>query len=255
MIERAKAVGVHTFVCVGCDEESSRASVKLASEYGSLYATVGLHPTDGKYWEGKKSIAWMRELIESGDKVVGVGETGIDYFHEPFDSGLQQEMFREQCLLAQEFDLPVVVHLRMGKQSSQLAEGRGQLNEAEQDCLQILDEVGMVEGKVLFHCFSGDRQMAEEVLKRGWFLSFSGVLTYPNASELREVVKMVPIDRIVVETDCPFLAPQKYRGERNEPAYVVETAQMIAKLKEMEIGEVDTVLDANARRLFGIKML
>lgn len=243
-IERARAAGVHTMLQVGCDEQSSRKSVELAEQYEGLYAIVGVHPTEVGKDTGK--LNWMRDLIRSSKKVVGIGETGIDYYHEPYDAELQQETFRSQCEIAQEFGLPVVVHLRMGKNAQELS-GR---TPAERDCLKVLDEVGMKPGKVLFHCFSGDRGMAEEVLKRGWFISFSGVLTYPNAGELREVAKICPLDRMVVETDSPFLSPQKYRGQRNEPAYVVEVAKVIAELKGLSLEEIEKATDENARLFF-----
>lgn len=249
VIERARGAGVRTLICVGCDEESSRQSVQLAEQYEGLYAAVGVHPTDvGK---GNKDLNWIRDVFRSSRKIVGIGETGIDYYHHPFDPQLQQQAFREHCLIAQEFDLPVIVHLRMSKYAKrENPKSLKSLNLAEQDCLGVLDGVGMKPGKVLFHCFSSDRTMAEEVLKRGWHLSFSGVLTYPNAIELREVVKMCPTDRIVVETDCPFLSPQKYRGQRNEPSYVVETAKLVAELKGVTYEEMERGMDENARVLF-----
>lgn len=244
VISRAKAAGVHTMINVGCNEESSRDAVAQAQDFSELYATAGLHPTD----VGKGGTLWIRELVKSSKKIVAIGETGIDHFHQPYDANLQKDVFREQCLIAQEFDLPVIVHLRLGKENKAYSSN---LAQAEIDCLSVLDEVGMKPGKVLFHCFSSDRTMAEEVLQRGWHLSFSGVLTYPKADELREVVKICPIDRMVVETDCPFLSPQKYRGQRNEPSFVVETARMVSELKGLGYEEMDQQMDANVEVVFG----
>lgn len=293
VIDRAKAAGVHTLICVGCDEESSRKSVELARQYENVYAAVGIHPTEASsgviptksaaadarrnrlYFKDKgflhsseyglgrnDKFRWIPDLIRSSKKVVAIGETGIDYYHEPFDPELQKNLFREQCLIAQEFNLPVIVHLRMTKDSktSLFPHERNEhdgphesFNAAEKACLEVLNEVGMRPGKVLFHCFSSDRRFAEAVLSRGWHLSFSGVITYPNATELREVVKMCPLDRMVVETDAPFLAPQSHRGERNEPAFVVETVRQIAAIKQISIEALEKMLDDNAARLFGIK--
>lgn len=253
-IRRARDAGVHTMIQVGCDEKSSRQSIELAERHEGMYATVGLHPVENDRHPsllsksnssygttGKDGLNWIRDLVKSSGKVVAIGETGLDYYHEPFDAEVQKSLFREQCLIAQEFDLPVVVHHRGSK-----------LNPVEKDTLKVLDEAGMKPGKVVFHCFSGDRNMAEEVLKRGWYISFSGVVTYPNAVELREVAKICPMDRILVETDAPFLSPQKNRGARNEPAYVVETAKLIAELKGISLKEFENLTDENAKMLFSL---
>ena len=267
VIERAKAAGVHTLICVGCDEESSRQSVEIAGQYEKVYAAVGVHPTEVKGEKDCKErkdckekfinpytlygpyghCIWLPTLIRSSKKIVAIGETGLDYYHQPFDRDVQISAFREQSEIAQEFDLPVLVHLRSAKESKAFSKD---LLLAEKDCLEVLHTVGMKPGKVLFHCFSGDRTMAEEVLKRGWYLSFSGVITYPNAKELREVVKMCPLDRMVVETDSPFLAPQAHRGKTNEPSFVVETARQIAELKGIRYEELEQILDHNVVNLF-----
>jgi len=249
VIARAKAAGVHTMINVGCDLVSSGQAIQQANEYEGVFATVGLHPNDGHLWEGEKTIGELRTMVKSSKKVVGIGETGIDYYRSADKAELQQEMFRGQCLLAQEFHLPVIVHLRSGEQAKSSV---GELDTAERDCLEVLEQVGMKPGKVLFHCFSSHRDMAEEVLKRGWAISFSGVLTYPKADELREVAKICPLDRIVVETDCPFLSPKSHRGERNEPAFVVETAKLIAELKGLSYEEMERQMDENAKGIFGI---
>ncbi len=255
VVARAKEAGVHTLICVGCDEESSHQSVEIAGQYDNVYAAVGVHPTEVKLVQGsvlnqRLSMLWLSELIRSSKKIVAIGETGLDYFHQPFDRELQMKFFKEHCLIAQEFDLPVIVHLRATKESKAFSK---ELTAVEKDCFTVLDGVGMKPGKVLFHCFSGDRTMAEEVLKRGWHLSFSGVLTFPRAEELREVVKMCPLDRMVVETDSPFLAPNSKRGQRNESAYVVEVAQLIAELKGISCRDVGRNLDKNAEDLFGLR--
>jgi TatD DNase family protein len=189
----------------------------------------------------------MRALITSSKKVVALGETGLDYYRSSDQAETQEAMLRGHALLAQEFNLPLIIHLRATKLPKTSSEG---LNEVEQDVLRILDDLKVAQGKALFHCFAGDRRFAEEVLKRGWFISFSGVVTYPNADELREVAKMCPMDRILVETDAPFLTPQKNRGTRNEPAYVVETAALIAELKGVSYADFEKAVDVNSKRLF-----
>lgn len=246
VIERAKSVGVHTLICVGCDEESSRKSVEIAGQHEHVYAAVGAHPT-----EGAGSLEWLKKMILemkwTKKRVVAIGETGLDYYHKPFDRDLQMKMFQEQCLMAQEFDLPVIVHFRSSKESKDFSKS---LTSAEQDCLSVLDAVGIK--RVLFHCFSGDRTMVDEVLKRGFFISFSGVLTFPRATELREVAKMCPLDRMVVETDSPFLSPESKRGKRNEPAFVVEVAKTIAELKALPYETLEQQLDQNAQMFFSL---
>lgn len=267
VIDRAKKAGVHTLICVGCDETSSRQSVEIAGQFPNVYAAVGVHPTETSSLRSlgpSSSLEWVKKFLNEHNelksphepkRIVAIGETGIDFFHEPYDQELQKTMFREQCLIAREFNLPVIVHLRSGKNAK--AAGQG-FTAAEKACLEVLDDVVAQAGKgdqplkVLFHCFSSDRRFAEEVLKRGWFLSFSGVITYPNAHELREVVKMCPLDRMVVETDSPFLAPQPHRGQRNEPAFIVETARQIAELKGISYEEMEKRTDENARAFFSL---
>jgi len=249
VVKRAHDAGVHTMIQVGCDEESSRKAVGLADQHEGMYATVGLHPNDFDHWQDGKAVEWMRDLLASSKKIVGIGETGLDYYRSADHADMQETMLRAHAALAQEFDLPLIIHLRATKLPKASSEG---LNEVEQDVLRILDELKIASGKALFHCFAGDRRFAEEVLKRGWFISFSGVVTYPNAEELREVVKMCPLYRIVVETDCPFLSPQRHRGERNEPSFVVETAEMVASLKMTSYEAMEQQMDENAKKLFDL---
>ncbi len=249
VIQRARDAGVHTMVQVGCEEKSSADAVQMADKYEFMYATVGLHPTDSEAWNDGKALEWMKKLIGSSQKIVAIGETGIDYYHSADSAEIQKVMLKEQCLLAQEHDLPVIVHLRMNKRP---VEGEDGLNQAEHDCLEVLDAVKMAADKVIFHCFSGSLLMAREVVKRGWLISFSGVVTYPNAGELRDVAAEIPLEQIVVETDCPFLPPQAYRGERNEPSYVIETAQVVADARGIALEELEKAIDDNAKRVLGV---
>lgn len=257
VVERAEKAGVSKMLCAGVDEKSSRRCVELAKEYESVYAAVGLHPTDSNKWDEDKSIVWMKVLIElNKGHVVAVGETGLDYYHEPYDADLQKIMFREQCLLAQEFDLPIIVHLRNSKQSTinkQLSSGEEHfsMDPVELDCLHVLEEVDMKPKKVIFHCFSGGHLLAEAVLERGWYISFAGPLTYPKAEESREVAKIVPLEQLLVETDSPFLPPQKHRGKRNEPSYVVDVAKELAELKGVSYEDLEKQLAKNWGDLLG----
>lgn len=249
VIQRALDAGVHTMVQVGCEEVSSGDAVRMAEQYDFMYATVGLHPTDSEAWQDGKALEWMKRLLGSSEKIVAIGETGIDYYHSADSAEIQKVMLKEQCLLAQEHDLPVIVHLRMNKRP---VEGEDGLNQAEHDCLEVLDSVQMAADKVIFHCFSGSLLMAREAIKRGWLISFSGVVTYPNAGELRDVAAEIPLDKIVVETDCPFLPPQAHRGERNEPSYVVETAQVVAEARGISLENLEKATDDNAKRVLGV---
>lgn len=250
VLERAQQAGVHTMVQVGCDQQSSKASVELAEKYAQCYATVGLHPNDHDHWNDGKALDWMRELLDQSEKIVAIGETGIDYYRSAEEALIQQKMLAGQCQLANEYRLPVIIHNRHTKRPQEGVDG---LNPAEEDVLKVLDELSMKPDKVIFHCFSGSLQMAQQVVERGWIISFSGVVTYPNAGELREVAQMVPEGQFVVETDCPFLPPQKYRGQRNEPAYIAETALVVAQARSQSVEQIEQLTDANASRIFGLK--
>lgn len=250
-LQRAKEAGVDKMICVGCDEKSSGQSVEIAEEYEGVFAAVGMHPTDAKRQPRSPNLdekmrgnapdlSWIKDLVENSNKVIAIGETGLDYYHEPYDKEMQVKMFKAHCEIAKEYDLPVVVHMRSGKENP------------EQDCLKVLDEMEMGEDKVIFHCFAGDVAFAEEVIKRAWMISFAGPVTYPNAESLREVARMVPLDRVLTETDCPFLTPQKYRGGKNEPAYVVEVARQIANLREISYDDFDILVNENVSRVFKI---
>jgi TatD DNase family protein len=238
MIARARDAGVEAFVTIGCDLATSRAAVGLAERYPFVYATVGVHPHEVKHM----GDGWYDELrrLAAQPKVVGYGEIGLDYHYNHSPPKLQRERFREQVLLARELKKPIVVHTR----------------EAQEDTIAILREEKAGEVGGVLHCFSGDAWLAKDALDLGFYLSFSGVLTFQNAAMLREIAQTVPPDRLLVETDCPYLTPAPHRGKRNEPAYVRLVAE---KLAEITAGEGTGSLDAiaritsvNARRLFKI---
>lgn len=235
-IERAREAGVDTFITIGCDLATSRAAVELAERYPFVYASVGVHPHEVRHIGDD----WYDELrrLAQHPKVVAYGEIGLDYHYNYSPPKLQRERFREQVLLARELKLPVVIHTR----------------EAQEDTMAILKEERAGEWGGVFHCFTGDAWLAKDGLDLGFHLSFSGVVTFQNAAMLRDIVRTVPLDRILIETDCPYLAPAPHRGKRNEPAYVRLVAETVANVKStvspVSGDEVGRVTSANARRLF-----
>lgn len=233
VIERALSAGVKAIVCVGSDLASSRRAVALAEERSCLCAAVGVHPHEAagvvpRVWDGLR-------LLAGSKKVVAWGEIGLDFHYNFSPPDAQRDVFRKQLELAAECGLPVIVHDR----------------EAHEDVLAILKEFSPLKG-VVFHCFSGDRGMAEECLARGYYLGIGGTLTYPKNDVLREIVREAPLDRLLLETDCPYLAPQPWRGKRNEPAYLAAVVEKIAEIKGIAPEAVARVTAANARSFFGL---
>jgi TatD DNase family protein len=208
--------------------------VALAAQHPSVYATVGVHPHDA----GSVAPAVVAEVarLAQAPKVVGIGETGLDYYYDNSPRPTQQEAFRQFIQLARRLRLPLVVHLR----------------DAYEDTVAILREEHAAESGGVIHCFSGDRIVARALLDLDFDLSFSGIVTFKNADELRTVARMVPADRFMIETDAPFLAPVPHRGKRNEPAYVLFTAAAIAAVRQQSLDEVAALSHANTVRRFRI---
>ena len=223
--------GVGLVVDPGCDLPSSRAAVALAEKYSHVYAAVGVHPEDcAGFQDG--DLEELRRLLRY-PKVVAIGEIGLDYYWEenpPRD--FQQTVFRKQLALASELDLPVIVHDR----------------EAHGDSLAIIQEFPTVTG--VFHCFSGSPEMAAELLKRGWYLGFDGPITYKTAKRAPEVAAITPLDRMVVETDAPYMAPVPMRGTRNDSRYLPYVIEKLAAWKGVTVEEMTRITWENGRRLF-----
>lgn len=239
VIARARAAGLGKIVNVGCGAASSELSLKMAKEYKEaggdfLYATLGLHPYDALDISDELLAKWEKWIADDREKIVAIGETGLDYFKGQVDHEKQKGSFRKHLELAVKVDLPVIVH------------NRG----ADEDCLDLLQEFKGV--RAVFHCYGSTLEFARRVWAAGFMTSFTGIVTYPSAKDLREVVREVPLNQFMVETDCPYLAPQAHRGKRNEPAYVVETLKMIAEMKRMQFEELAVIATENARRFFGI---
>ena len=236
MLARARAAGVDTLITIGCDLTSSRAAVELANRHSCVYATVGVHPHEVRHI-GDDWYDTLRRLAKH-PKVVAYGEIGLDYHYNYSPPRQQRDRFREQILLAKELGVPIVIHTR----------------EAQEDTIRILKEEKAADAGGVFHCFSGDAWLAKEALELGFYVSFSGVLTFQNAGALREVAKSVPLDRLLIETDCPYLTPVPHRGTRNEPAYVTLVAERLAAvLGSSGSADIEHLAQAtvqNARRLF-----
>jgi TatD DNase family protein len=233
VLDRARDAGVQRIVTVGTGLASCEAAIALATRYpGFVWASVGIHPHDAAGAD-ETALARLGELARSPG-VAAIGETGLDYHYDRSPREVQRAVFESQIRLARLMDLPVVVHCR----------------EADEDCLAILSEWAGSGLRGVMHCFSGDQPTAEALVGMGFFISFAGPLTFPNAGKLRETARLAPMDRLLIETDCPWLAPQPVRGRRNEPAFVRHVAEALAAVRGMTADEVAAGTAANAVRLF-----
>lgn len=269
VIKRASDTGITTLITIGTDIDDSKSAVAIAESHELIYAGIGIHPHEVKHLENTETAANALESLAQNKKVVAIGETGLDYhyLHSPAD--VQQRYFRMHIETAITLDLPLIIHSR----------------EAKEDTMSILKEYFKIhgnppplpppsclpprmgeefgrninaalapgEGKVIkgvFHCFSGDMDMAEQALAMGFYISFSGVVTFKKAENLLEIIKHVPLDRLLVETDAPYLTPNPYRGKRNEPAYVRHTAEKVAEVKGISLEETASAIMKNAVDLF-----
>jgi len=237
VIERARENGVQYIVNIGCDIESSYSSMELAEQYDLIYATAGIHPHDVKSIDDD-TYAHLRQLLLH-PKVIALGEIGLDFFKNYSPHDVQRTHFRKQIELAREMNKPIIVHCR----------------DAKEDTISILSEFYPKDATArsgIFHCFSGDQELAEQALEMGFYISFSGSLTFKKSEILREVAKTIPADRLFAETDCPYLTPTPHRGKRNEPAYVNFTAEKLAELRGLKIEDVQRTMALNFFELFGI---
>ncbi len=234
VIRRAREAGVEYIITIGTTVESSRDAVLLAEKYDFIYAAIGIHPH-----EVKDILHPAYDIIRhfaQHKKVVAYGEIGLDYHYEHSPRSDQKRKFRDMLREARELDLPVIIHDR----------------DAHEDTLQILSEDWSPDLGGVMHCFSGDIGMAKKLIEMGFSLSVAGPVTFPKAEALREVVRQIPIEHLLVETDAPFLAPQPVRGKRNEPAFVRHTAEAVAKIKGLSYDDVARITGFNAMQLFGI---
>ncbi len=236
VLERARAAGVRGVLTVGTSVETSRVAVTLAEREADVYAAVGIHPHDASEAD-EAAFAALRGLALSSPRVVAIGETGLDFFRDLSPREVQVEVFRRQLDLARQIRKPALIHCR----------------DAQAETLAILAEAQVGEVGGIMHCFSGDVEVAKRCLDLGLMISLAGPVTYKNARALPEVARFVPEDRLVLETDCPFLPPQPYRGKRNEPAYLPITAARVAELKGLPPEELGSRMAETALSLFGIR--
>lgn len=234
-IVRAQQAGVEFINVVGFDRPTIEKALDLANRYDWIYASVGWHPVDAIDMT-EKDLEWLEDVAKH-PKVVALGEMGLDYYWDKSPKEVQKEVFRKQIQLAKKLKLPIIIHNR----------------EATQDIIQILKEERADEVGGIMHCFSGSVETAKECIKMNFYISLAGPVTFKNAKKPKEVAKEVPLDRLLIETDCPYLAPHPYRGKRNEPAYVKLVAETIAELKGISLEEVAEITTDNAMKLFGIK--
>ena len=231
VLERAQEAGVHAIMVIGFDLETSRGAIALAEKYNQVYATIGMHPHDAKDLHDE-TMHIFRDLA-AHPKVLALGEMGLDYYRNLSPRPIQKAAFERQLDLAEELDLPIVIHNR----------------EAYHDLLPILQgRGGRVRG--VMHCFSGDVEIMHQSLALGFYIGIGGPVTYRKSDALQEVAQKVPADALLVETDCPWLAPQFRRGKRNEPAYVRATAEKIAELRGISLEEIGEITTQNFEGLF-----
>ena len=233
VIQRANLSGINYLVNIGSSIEGSRKSLELAKKYSCIYAVVGIHPHEADH-AGKDAVAAIRELAGK-DKVVAIGEVGLDYYRNFSRQENQQPLFISLIELAKESALPLVLHSR----------------QAEEDTLKILKQYLPLQAVV--HCFSGSEQFLRDCLELGFFVSFTCNVTYKKAENLRNTLKAAPLERIMLETDCPYLSPEGQRGKRNEPSSVKLLAEEVAKIKGISVEEVAEVTTANAKRFFNLQ--
>ena len=237
VLDRASSRGVNAVISVGIDLKSSGKAAEYARRYPQVYAAVGMHPNDALGFD-QASLKMLSQLAGE-QNTVGWGEIGLDYYREHTPVRLQQEAFEVQLEAAAALGLPVIIHDR----------------DAHEDCISILKSAcRSADLAGVFHCFSGSRAVAEQVLDLGFHISFTGVITFPRTEDLSDVVRFVPLDRLLVETDSPFLSPVPFRGKPNEPARVRIVAEKIARIKDISLEEVAQWTTRNAEALFGLRL-
>lgn len=232
VIDRARAAGIEAMITVGSDLEGTVSAMKLSSQYDFIYASIGIHPHDAKDFNDdtyRQLKVWAK-----GTRVVAIGETGLDYHYDNSPRQVQRDVFEKHLRLAEETGLPVIIHSR----------------EAQKDTIEILRRSGINRG--VLHCFSGNMEMAEQVMSLGFYISVAGPVTFKKAIELKEIAGTIPDEYLLVETDAPYLSPEPFRGRRNEPAFIIQTLKQIADLRHVSFEDMARITSLNAKRLFGI---
>lgn len=238
VISSAKAEGITKLICVGYNVQSSEDAIKIANDYDFIYASCGVSPNDIPQTEQElwKDIDEIKEMLKEKykNKLVAVGEIGLDYYWNKENAELQKKAFIEQIKIANDNDLPIVIHTR----------------EAVSDTIEILKNKINVQNKGIFHCCPLNRELVKEALKLGFYISLAGPVTFKNSKNANEIIEMIPLDRILIETDSPYLSPEPLRGKRNDSRNVKYIAQKIADVKQMNIEEIAKITYENAERVF-----
>ena len=241
VVARARAAGVHAILNVGTGDPHGghlERAVETAERYEGVYAAVGVHPHDARLFDAAAEELLLR-LVKGKEKVIAWGEIGLDFHYDNSPRETQRTVFVRQLRLARECGLPVVIHSR----------------EADEETVGVLQDEWAGAGLAgILHCFGGGREMAERALELGFMISFAGNVTFKKADALREVARQVPLERLLVETDCPFLTPVPHRGKRNEPARVADTARFLAELRGVSLEELGRATSANFERIFGLEL-
>jgi len=235
VLNRAQDAGLEKIICVGYDLASSQEALQLARKYRQVHAVVGIHPHDAQRFNPdvkEKIFAMARD-----QRVVAIGEIGLDFYRDLSPREIQRQAFREQIKMAQEIGKPIVIHDR----------------DAHQEVMEIIKAEKAGKNLGIMHCYSGALPMANELIKLGFYISFAGPLTFKNASKAHETAAKIPIDKILVETDCPYLSPEPFRGKLNEPANVKYVAAKLAELRNKNIDEIAYLTNLNARKIYRIK--
>ncbi len=234
LIKSLKSNKLELVINIGADFQSSINSIELAKQYDNIYASIGVHPHSASEVT-EETLDKFREMAKE-EKVVAIGEIGLDYYYDNSPRDLQRKWFREQLKLAKELDLPVIIHSR----------------DATQETFDIIKEAQDGSLRGVLHCFSGSVEVAMEYIKLGFYISIGGTVTFKNARVVKEVAEAVPLDKLLIETDCPYLTPEPYRGKRNEPMFVKYVAQKIAEIKDINFEELAKATNKNTKELFRI---
>ncbi len=234
VVEKAIEEKVEFIINPGIDLESSTKACKLANQFYCVYACCGIHPHNAAS-SNEEELQQCMKLI-NGEKILGIGETGLDFYYQYSDRDTQIKMFKSHIEFARKFDLPLIVHQR----------------NAEEEMIEIFQQI-KYPSKVVFHCFSGSKKLYSLIMEKGFYISFAGILTFKNAEILRKIAGIVPPDRIFFETDSPYLAPSPFRGKRNEPRFVRLIVEEFSRIRKMSVEEVASISTENAKNFFGIK--
>ena len=232
VFKRAKKAGVEKIVNIGADLEGSRRAVELAEKYDFIYAAVGIHPHEADT-VNEQSLAEIKSLARS-EKVKAIGECGLDFYYDNSPREVQKEAFKKELELAEELKLPAVIHSR----------------EAAEQTFEILDNSADFSANLIFHCYAYGPKEIEEVIKRDYYAAFGGLITFNNAKGIRQALKKMPLDRILLETDAPYLTPEPHRGKRNESAYLEHIVKKAAEIKEISVEKMAEITTENAERLY-----